>query len=55
MITLDAFLVFLAAASMPVIYLLLASRWVEAEDRKAHSHCDTAPAILTTTPNRKAA
>ena len=40
MITLDAFLVFLAAASLPVIYVVILSRWVEPEDRKAHS--DTA-------------
>jgi hypothetical protein len=36
MITIDAFLVFLAAASLPVIYLWIASRWVESEDRKVH-------------------
>jgi len=34
MITLDAFLVVLAAASLPVSYLFVVSRWIEAEDRK---------------------
>ena len=55
MITLDAFLMFLAAASLPVIYLFLVSRWVEAEYRQAHSTPDRTPAILTTMPNREAA
>jgi len=55
MITLDAFLMFLAAASLPVIYLLLVSRWVEAEYRQAHSTPGRTPAILTTTPHREAA
>jgi hypothetical protein len=36
MITLDAFLVFLAAASLPVIYLLVVSRWIETEYRKIY-------------------
>jgi len=31
MITTDAFLVFLIAAAIPVIYLYAVSRWVEAE------------------------
>jgi hypothetical protein len=34
MITLDAFLVVLAAVSLPVSYLFVVSRWLEAEDRK---------------------
>ena len=37
MITLDAFLVFLGAASLPVIYLFIVSRWVEAESRRSSS------------------
>jgi hypothetical protein len=55
MITLDAFLIFLAAASLPVIYVLLVSRWVEAEYRKVHSTRETELATLSGTPNRKAA
>jgi hypothetical protein len=46
---------FLAAASLPVIYLFLVSRWVEAEHRKVHSTRATEPAILASTPNREAA
>lgn len=37
MITFDAFLVFLGAASLPVIYLFIVSRWVEAEARRDRS------------------
>jgi hypothetical protein len=55
MITLDAFLMFLGAASLPVIYLFLVSRWVEAEYRKVHSAPETGSAILPGMPNRKAA
>jgi hypothetical protein len=36
MITLDAFLVFVGAASLPVIYILLLSRWLEPEYRRAY-------------------
>lgn len=36
MITLDALLVFLGTAAIPVIYLLLWSRWVEPEYRRAY-------------------
>jgi hypothetical protein len=36
MITFDAFLVFLAAASLPVIYLRIVSRWLEPEYKKAY-------------------
>ena len=36
MITLDAFLVFLGAASLPVIYIFLLSRWLEPEYRRAY-------------------
>ena len=35
MITLDAFLVFLGAASLPVIYLFICSRWIEPAQREA--------------------
>ena len=55
MITLDAFLMFLGAASLPVIYLFLVSRWVEAEYRKVHCPRATELATLSGTPNRKAA
>ena len=55
MLTLDAFLMFLGAASLPVIYLLLVSRWVEAEYRKVNCTCATELATLPGTPNRKAA
>ena len=34
MITFDAFLVFLGAASLPVIYLFILSRWLERESRQ---------------------
>ena len=37
MITLDAFLVFLVAASLPATYILLISRWIEPDDRKTRS------------------
>jgi hypothetical protein len=33
MITLGTFLVFLGAAALPVIYLLIVSRWIEPESR----------------------
>jgi hypothetical protein len=36
MITLDALLIFLAAASLPVIYLWMVSRWIETECRKIY-------------------
>ena len=36
MITFDAFLVFLLAASLPVTYLRLMSRWIEADYRKTN-------------------
>jgi hypothetical protein len=36
MITLDAFLVFLGAASLPIIYFLIVRRWVEAEYRQTY-------------------
>jgi len=42
MITLDAFLVFLATASLPVIYIWLVSRWVEVEYRETYG--EPAPA-----------
>jgi hypothetical protein len=35
MITLDALLVFLGAASLPVIYLFICSRWLESESRSS--------------------
>jgi hypothetical protein len=47
MITLDAFLVFLAAASLPVIYLLMVSRWIETEYRKTHFDAVTPQASPT--------
>ena len=34
MITLEAFLVFLFAASLPVTYILICSRWIERADRQ---------------------
>jgi hypothetical protein len=34
MITLDAFLVFLFAASLPVVYLLICRRWIESDPRQ---------------------
>jgi len=57
MITLDAFLVFLAAASLPVIYLFLVSRWVEPEYRNLHAANMTANAASRnpSVPDRKAA
>jgi hypothetical protein len=45
MITLDAFLVFLAAASLPVIYLFIASYWVEPEYRKVCAAGTTTNAV----------
>jgi len=36
MITSDAFLVFLGAASLPVIYIYVLSRWLEPAYRQAH-------------------
>jgi len=36
MITPDAFLVFLGAASLPVIYIYVLSRWLEPAYRQAH-------------------
>jgi hypothetical protein len=36
MITFDAFLVFLGAALLPVIYLFIVSRWIEPEFRKTY-------------------
>jgi hypothetical protein len=36
MITLDAFLVFLAAASLPATYLFIVSRWLEPACRQNH-------------------
>ncbi|HXJ60341.1 MAG TPA: hypothetical protein VNU68_27145 [Verrucomicrobiae bacterium] len=36
MITLGPLLVFLVATALPVIFLLLASRWIEAHDRKGN-------------------
>jgi hypothetical protein len=41
MITLDAFLVFLLAASLPVAYLWIVSRWVEREYRATHPAADS--------------
>ena len=38
MITLDAFLVFLGTALLPVIYFFILSRWIEAEYRLAYPH-----------------
>lgn len=43
MITLDAFLVFLGAAALPVIYILLVSRWIEPEYRRAYGKKTTTP------------
>ena len=37
MITLDAFLVFLAAALLPVTYILIVSRWIEPAYRQDHA------------------
>ena len=37
MITFDAFLVFLAAAALPAVYMWLASRWIEPEHRKVNA------------------
>ena len=45
MITLDAFLVFLAAASLPVIYLFITSYWVEPEYRKVYAAGTTTNAV----------
>jgi hypothetical protein len=36
MITPDAFLVFLGAASLPVIYIFILSRWLEPSYRQAY-------------------
>ena len=36
MITLDAFLVFLGATSLPVIYIFILSRWLEPGYRQAY-------------------
>jgi len=47
MITLDAFLVFLAAASLPATYIFLMSRWIEPEYRKTHDSLKKEPAIST--------
>jgi hypothetical protein len=55
MITLDAFLVFLAAASLPVAYILLMSRWIEPEDRKAQSSAPGEPTSATNGLYSKAA
>jgi len=51
MITLDAFLVFLGAASLPVIYILILSRWLEPEYRKAYP--DQSPQKSETPRNLK--
>jgi hypothetical protein len=37
MISLDVFLVFLAAASLPILFLWIASRWIEPEYRKTRT------------------
>ena len=37
MISLDVFLVFLAAAALPVLYLWIVSRWIEPEYRKTRT------------------
>jgi len=44
MITFDAFLYLLAGASLPVLYILTVSRWIESEDRKVHPATATATA-----------
>lgn len=47
MITLDAFLVLLAAVSLPGTYIFLISRWIEPEDRKVSAPPKPEPAIST--------
>ncbi len=47
MITFDAFLVLLAAASLPVIYLFLVSRWIETDYRQTYPDAVTPSAPLT--------
>ena len=47
MITLDAFLVFLAAVSLPATYVFLLSRWLEPEDRKVSATSKPEPVLPT--------
>jgi hypothetical protein len=44
MISLDALLVFIAAASLPVIYVLLLRRWLEPESRQSQPEKRVDPA-----------
>jgi len=47
MITLDAFLVFLAAVSLPATYIFLISRWIEPEDREVSAPPKPEPSLPT--------
>ena len=47
MITLDAFLVLLAAVAVPAIYIFLVSRWIEPEYRKSQSLQKKEPEVFS--------
>ena len=47
MITLGPLLVFVVAASLPIVFLLIVSRWIEVEYRRANREREPKPGPLT--------